>query len=153
MFGFLRGHHPNLMLGKRVLVTRAEDVNEVLKTDEAFGVTELYAERMQRTTGAFFLGMENTRMLVIASTLSAMFDPGGDAAPGRVPGGPSTPRATCTSAGACTRATGSASTTSSCPRCSGACCGCATCGARGGEGRMRFEGPFPDRLVVEFDPG
>ncbi len=60
VFGFLRRHHPNLMLGKRVLVTQAEDVNEVLKTDAVFGVTEIYAERMEHTTGAFFLGMENT---------------------------------------------------------------------------------------------
>ncbi|HYO55228.1 cytochrome P450 [Archangium sp.] len=60
VFGFLRNHHPNLMLGKRVLVTRAEDVNEVLKTDAVFGVTEIYAEHMERTTGPFFLGMENT---------------------------------------------------------------------------------------------
>ncbi|OJT19065.1 hypothetical protein BO221_36760 [Archangium sp. Cb G35] len=60
VFGFMRQHHPNMRLGKRVLVTRAEDVNEVLKTDAVFGVTEIYAERMERTTGAFFLGMENT---------------------------------------------------------------------------------------------
>jgi cytochrome P450 len=60
VFGFLRGHHPNLKVGKRVLVTRAEDVNEVLKTDAVFGVTETYAGRMERTTGDFFLGMENT---------------------------------------------------------------------------------------------
>jgi cytochrome P450 len=60
VFGFLREHHPNLVLGKRALVTRAEDVNEVLRTDAVFGVTEVYAERMERTTGPFFLGMEDT---------------------------------------------------------------------------------------------
>lgn len=70
VFGFLRRHHPNLRLGKRVLVTRAEDVNEVLKTDAVFGVTEIYAERMERTTGPFFLGMENTPRYQRESSLS-----------------------------------------------------------------------------------
>lgn len=70
VFGFLRGHHPNLMVGKRLLVTRAEDVNEVLKTDAVFGVTEIYAERMERTTGPFFLGMENTPQYQREASLS-----------------------------------------------------------------------------------
>ncbi|WP_375768884.1 cytochrome P450 [Archangium gephyra] len=70
VFGFLRRHHPNLVLGKRVVVTRAEDVNEVLKTDAVFGVTELYAERMERTTGPFFLGMENTPQYQRESSLA-----------------------------------------------------------------------------------
>ncbi len=70
VFGFLRRHHPNLVLGKRVLVTRAEDVNEVLKTDAVFGVTEIYAEKMERTTGPFFLGMENTPQYQRESSLS-----------------------------------------------------------------------------------
>ncbi|AKJ08462.1 putative cytochrome P450 hydroxylase [Archangium gephyra] len=70
VFGFMRRHHPNLMWGKRALVTRAEDVNEVLKTDAVFGVTEIYAERMERTTGPFFLGMENTPQYQREATLS-----------------------------------------------------------------------------------
>ncbi|MCY1082946.1 cytochrome P450 [Archangium lansingense] len=70
VFGFLRKHHPNLNLGKRVLVTRAEDVNEVLKTDAVFSVTEIYAERMERTTGPFFLGMENTPQYQRESSIS-----------------------------------------------------------------------------------
>jgi cytochrome P450 len=42
------------------VVTRYDDVKEVLADHEAFRVTEVYAERMARTSGAFILGMEDT---------------------------------------------------------------------------------------------
>jgi cytochrome P450 len=56
----LRQHKPVLRLGSQALVARYVDVTEVLGESEHFGVTEVYADKMQRTTGAFVLGMENT---------------------------------------------------------------------------------------------
>jgi cytochrome P450 len=56
----LRSAMPIAMLDRRVLVSRYDDVVAVLADDAHFGVTETYAHKMERTTGAFFLGMENT---------------------------------------------------------------------------------------------
>lgn len=56
----LRAAMPIATLDGRALVARYDDVVAVLADDEHFGVTETYASKMQRTTGAFFLGMENT---------------------------------------------------------------------------------------------
>jgi cytochrome P450 len=56
----LREFDPILVAGGRAFVTRHDDVLEVLGADESFGVTEIYANKMARTTGPFFLGMENT---------------------------------------------------------------------------------------------
>src|SRR5688572_19132099 len=58
--GFLRRHVPILKLGSTVLVSRHADVRQVLERSDDFGVTEIYAAKMARTTGAFVLGMENT---------------------------------------------------------------------------------------------
>ncbi|MFZ5893056.1 MAG: cytochrome P450 [Myxococcota bacterium] len=55
----LRRHSPILVVGERAIVTRHADVLEVLRNDRDFGVTEIYAARMERTTGAFALGMED----------------------------------------------------------------------------------------------
>lgn len=55
----LRRHSPILVVGERAIVTRYPDVLEVLTNDRDFGVTEVYADRMERTTGAFALGMED----------------------------------------------------------------------------------------------
>jgi cytochrome P450 len=56
----LRGLAPIATLGSYALVSRYDDVREVFANDKDFGVTEIYAARMERTTGAFFLGMEDT---------------------------------------------------------------------------------------------
>jgi cytochrome P450 len=56
----LRRHKPVLKLGTQAFVARYADVTSVLADSERFGVTELYAARMERTTGPFILGMENT---------------------------------------------------------------------------------------------
>jgi cytochrome P450 len=56
----LRGLAPIATLGSYAVVSRYDDVREVLANDKDFGVTEIYAARMERTTGAFFLGMEDT---------------------------------------------------------------------------------------------
>jgi cytochrome P450 len=56
----LRDLAPIATLGKYAVVSRYDDVREVLANDRDFGVTEIYAARMERTTGAFFLGMEDT---------------------------------------------------------------------------------------------
>src|SRR5258705_12665748 len=55
----LRGLAPIATFGSYALVSRYDDVREVLANDRDFGVTEIYAARMARTTGTFFLGMEN----------------------------------------------------------------------------------------------
>jgi cytochrome P450 len=41
-------------------VARHADVTSVLERSSSFGVTEIYADKMARTTGDFILGMENT---------------------------------------------------------------------------------------------
>jgi Dyp-type peroxidase family len=61
LLGFLRKHHPIFVAPKLAIVTRHADVKEVLENRSgAFRVTEIYDERMRRTSGAFMLGMENT---------------------------------------------------------------------------------------------
>ncbi|NLE86582.1 MAG: cytochrome P450 [Myxococcales bacterium] len=59
-FAYLRRHYPILVLPRFAVVTRYDDVKDVLARDEDFGVTEVYAERMERTSGPFILGMERT---------------------------------------------------------------------------------------------
>src|SRR4029453_18750839 len=56
----LRSLAPIASVAGWTIVSRYDDVREVLANDRAFGVTEIYAARMDRTTGTFFLGMENT---------------------------------------------------------------------------------------------
>lgn len=55
-----RQFDPIVTLGERVVVFRYDDVVQVLTNDRAFGVREIYAAKMDRTTGSFFLGMEKT---------------------------------------------------------------------------------------------
>lgn len=59
-FDYLRTHHPVLTLPGFAVISRHDDVKDVLARDRDFGVTEVYAERMRRTTGPFVLGMERT---------------------------------------------------------------------------------------------
>lgn len=60
VFGILRCIKPNIRFQNTVIVTRFEDVEEVLARDEVFHVT--YAEKMAMVTDGhnFFLGMQNT---------------------------------------------------------------------------------------------
>jgi cytochrome P450 len=57
----LRAHVPIVEVGDRVAVFKYDDVIEVLARNDRFGVSEIYAAKMERTTGAFFLGMEDTQ--------------------------------------------------------------------------------------------
>lgn len=57
LFADARAVSPILVVGGRALVTSFAEVTEVL-THPSFGVREVYAARMERTTGAFFLGMD-----------------------------------------------------------------------------------------------
>ncbi len=56
----LRSLAPIGTVGSYAYVSRYDDVCEVLANDKDFGVTEVYDARMARTTGRFFLGMEDT---------------------------------------------------------------------------------------------
>lgn len=60
IFAILRRIRPILIIKNYALVTRFEDVQEVLARDEVFQVT--YAEKMKIVTGGqnFFLGMQNS---------------------------------------------------------------------------------------------
>jgi cytochrome P450 len=60
LFSLLREYKPTLVVEGRAVVTWHKDVREVLDRPDIFGVTETYAAKMQATSGAFFLGMENT---------------------------------------------------------------------------------------------
>lgn len=60
LFAGLRSMMPVVVLPGFAVVTKYADVVEVLRDDLDFGVTEIYAAKMQATSGAFFLGMENT---------------------------------------------------------------------------------------------
>jgi cytochrome P450 len=55
----LRRHSPITRIGKTAVVSRFADVVEVLENDASFHVGEIYAKQMERTTGAFILGMDD----------------------------------------------------------------------------------------------
>jgi cytochrome P450 len=57
LFAEARAISPVIVAGHGALVTSFAGVTEVLR-DPAFGVKEVYAARMEATTGAFFLGMD-----------------------------------------------------------------------------------------------
>ena len=54
----LREHKPILVTRNFAVVTRYSDVIEVLSHDEDFTVKQIYAAKMERTSGSFFLGMD-----------------------------------------------------------------------------------------------
>ncbi|MET0388655.1 MAG: cytochrome P450 [Polyangiales bacterium] len=56
----LRAVMPNVVLGQFAVVTKHADVVEVLNDPTHFRVSEIYGKRMARTTGAFFLGMDDS---------------------------------------------------------------------------------------------
>lgn len=60
VLGRLRDFDPIVKVAGNVVVTRHADVLEVLENSRDFGVSEVYGPRMQRTTGSFVLGLEDT---------------------------------------------------------------------------------------------
>jgi cytochrome P450 len=56
----LRDLAPILKIGGRTVVTRYDDVLEILDKDRHFSVVPVYAEKMAHTTGDFFLGMDDS---------------------------------------------------------------------------------------------
>jgi cytochrome P450 len=59
LFAFLRDHQPIFAAHKLAVVSKYVDVLEVLQDQDAFGVADIYAAKMEATTGDFVLGMEN----------------------------------------------------------------------------------------------
>jgi cytochrome P450 len=55
----LRRHRPIVRIGKTAVVSRFADVVEVLENDASFHVAEIYAQQMERTSGAFILGIDD----------------------------------------------------------------------------------------------
>jgi cytochrome P450/glutathione S-transferase len=60
IFTLLRKMSPNLMLGKRALVTRHADVIEVLTRDTDFTIAEVNEARFAEGDGPFILGMDRS---------------------------------------------------------------------------------------------
>ncbi|HKQ04962.1 MAG TPA: cytochrome P450 [Blastocatellia bacterium] len=58
LFAGLREHKPIVLVRGFAIVTRHADVTEVLAQDEHFTVRQIYAAKMERTSGSFFLGMD-----------------------------------------------------------------------------------------------
>lgn len=56
--GILRRHAPILRLGKRVIVTRHDDVVDVLHRDEDFTIHEINGPSIDRINGPFILNMD-----------------------------------------------------------------------------------------------
>ncbi len=59
-FSLLRRYRPILKIGRIVVVSRYDDVREVLGEDQSFSVTQIYDAKMRMTTGTFVLGMRDT---------------------------------------------------------------------------------------------
>lgn len=60
LLGVLRRWMPLTRLGKYVVVTPHQMVTEVLERPDDFSVVAVYFEKMRRTSGAFYLGMDDT---------------------------------------------------------------------------------------------
>lgn len=60
VFKHLREHHPILMVPGLAVVSKYDDVLEVLSQEAAFSVVEIYLAKMRRETGDFVLGMADT---------------------------------------------------------------------------------------------
>jgi len=69
LFAGLREHKPILVVRGFAVVTRHADVTEVLSQDEPFTVRQIYAAKMERTSGAFFLGMDRGEQYTREHTL------------------------------------------------------------------------------------
>ncbi len=59
LFRHLRAHHPILVLPHIAVVSRYDDVLEVLQREDVFSVSEIYLDKMVETTGSFPLGMQD----------------------------------------------------------------------------------------------
>ena len=60
LFKHLREHDPIMVVPGLAVVSKYDDVLEVLKNEASFSVTEIYAAKMERETGDFVLGMGDT---------------------------------------------------------------------------------------------
>ncbi len=60
LFKQLREHQPILVVPGLAVVSKYEDVLEVLSQEAHFTVAEIYAKKMERETGAFLLSMGDT---------------------------------------------------------------------------------------------
>lgn len=60
LFDFLRKHEPIFVSSKVAVVSKYDDVVEVLGNEACFSVVGIYAEKMIETTGIFVLGMDDT---------------------------------------------------------------------------------------------
>ncbi len=60
VFAYLRQHHPVFIAPHLAVVSKYSDVLETLEHENVFSVTEIYAKKMEATTGDFVLGMGNT---------------------------------------------------------------------------------------------
>ena len=58
LFHHLREHHPILILPHFAVVSRYDDVVDVLMRQEIFTVSEIYLDKMIETTGPFVLGLQ-----------------------------------------------------------------------------------------------
>lgn len=76
----LRRHRPVCRWGSLAIVARYAHVRRVLEDRDRFGVTEVYAQRLERTTGAFLLGWEQTPRYERELSLLRAAVPSGDLA-------------------------------------------------------------------------
>src|SRR6202035_4656188 len=58
IFSFLRKFSPILLVGKTAIVTRHDDVIEVLKRDTDFTIRQINAKKIEQIGGPFILGMD-----------------------------------------------------------------------------------------------
>jgi cytochrome P450/glutathione S-transferase len=61
MFAHLRRYSPILVLGKDVIVSRFDDVIEVLNRDRDFTISQINAKKIDQIDGPFILGMDESR--------------------------------------------------------------------------------------------
>src|ERR1051326_1164340 len=59
LFAHLRAPHPISILPHLAIVSRYDDVLEVLQREDVFSVSEIYLDKMVETTGPFPLGMQD----------------------------------------------------------------------------------------------
>jgi cytochrome P450/glutathione S-transferase len=60
IFTLLRRMAPILVIGKRVILTRHQDVKEVLTRDKDFTISEVNAAKINKIDGPFILGMDDS---------------------------------------------------------------------------------------------
>jgi cytochrome P450/glutathione S-transferase len=60
IFALLRRFGPILILGNRAIITRYDDVVEILKRDRDFTISQINAEKIDQIDGPFILGMDES---------------------------------------------------------------------------------------------